>query len=413
MFAVLMMLGTGPRIALADGDAGEYRLGPGDRLQILTFGRVDLSGTFEVRAPGIIAFPLLGNVDVRQRTPSEVERLISDKLTNEYQIAASVSVDIALYRPFYIVGDVMTPGKYTYAPGINVLQAVAIAGGYYSFRPSSLSAQLDAIRAEENYNIATTQQRAALLRRARLVAERENLPEVAVPDELAALQNDPHVQIVLATERQLFVARREGLDAEIALLEAQTGSFQKEITALKASLTAVVEQSRLMGLELQDAQSLLSKGLTQRPRVFELQRLVAGLTAEESQTRAFLARAEQNIGKVKQEIVQHRAAFREEVEQQLVDIETRLVELAQHRAAARDLMAAMLDGSSSPTGVAPAGVRTEFLIRRITDGREAKLRATEATVVLPDDVIEVPPLLSEDAPNEGAQPSEPGVTTSN
>jgi hypothetical protein len=168
-----------------------------------------------------------------------------------------------------------------------------------------------------------------------------------------------------------------------------------------------------MGLELQDAQSLLTKGLTQRPRVLELQRLVAGLTAEESQNRAFLARAEQNIGKVKQEIVQHRAEFREEVEQQLVDIETRLVELAQHRAAAKDLMAAMLDGSSSPTGIAPEGARTEFMIRRITDGHETKLRATEATVILPDDVIEVPPLLSEDAPSEGVMPSDPGITTSN
>ena len=411
LLVILALPGSGMRGALAAGDdTGEYRLGPGDRLQILTFGREDLSGIFEVQAPGVIAFPLLGTLDVLQQTPSEVEYQISEKLIGDYQITASVSVEIALYRPFYIVGDVMTPGKYTYVPGLNVLQAIAIAGGHYTFRPTSLSAQLDAIRAEEAYNVVTTQWRATLIRRARLIAERDDLPEVALPEELVNIQSNPHVQVILVTERQLAATRRKGLSAEISLLEGQTGSFQKEMTALKASLAAVQEQRRLMEMELNDAQSLLSKGLTQRPRVLELQRLVAGLTAEESQTRAFLARAEQNIGKVAQEIVQRRAAFSEEVEQQLVDAETRLVELAQHRAAAGELMAAMAGGSSATVGTK---MRTDFLIRRTVGGREVKVSASETTLVLPDDVVEIPPLATAGIPGEQAGPSEPASTTSN
>jgi protein involved in polysaccharide export with SLBB domain len=34
------------------------------------------------------------------------------------------------YRPFYILGEVRSPGQYEYVSGINLHNAVAMAGGY-------------------------------------------------------------------------------------------------------------------------------------------------------------------------------------------------------------------------------------------------------------------------------------------
>jgi polysaccharide export outer membrane protein len=34
------------------------------------------------------------------------------------------------YRPFYIMGQVNSPGSYSYVNGITVLEAVVIAGGF-------------------------------------------------------------------------------------------------------------------------------------------------------------------------------------------------------------------------------------------------------------------------------------------
>ena len=45
--------------------------------------------------------------------------------------APSVSIEIAKFRPFYITGDVQHPGEYAYRPGLTVLQALSLAGGYY------------------------------------------------------------------------------------------------------------------------------------------------------------------------------------------------------------------------------------------------------------------------------------------
>jgi polysaccharide export outer membrane protein len=41
-----------------------------------------------------------------------------------------VSVEILSYRPFYIVGEVRTPGSYPYVAGMAVINGVALAGGF-------------------------------------------------------------------------------------------------------------------------------------------------------------------------------------------------------------------------------------------------------------------------------------------
>jgi polysaccharide export outer membrane protein/exopolysaccharide production protein ExoF len=398
---------AGPRAAPADDAApgeylpGEYHLGIGDRLHIRTFTRDDLSGDFEVRPPGNISFPLIGVVEVLGLTPSELERKIGDQLRTGYQIASSVNVEISLYRPFYIMGDVLNPGKYPFAPGIDVLQAVALAGGYYAVHPSE--AQVDAIHAEESYGVYTIQQRTALIRRARLLAEQNGQPDFTVPDELAAVRDQPDVMAAMATERQLFTARKDHLATEISMRQAQVASYNEEINALNAAVASSNEQERLVNQELQDAQNLLQKGLTQRPRVLELQRVLAELRGEEAQSRAFLARARQNIGKIQEEIAEHQAQFKEDVVQQLTDTEAQLRELAQHRQSSRDLVMATQRRIPLAQGPLSFDERTKFRIRRSTADGMTEIEASETTPVQPGDVVVIPALMADiPAPGQAA-----------
>ncbi|HVO01285.1 MAG TPA: polysaccharide biosynthesis/export family protein [Candidatus Cybelea sp.] len=390
----LLALGAfaGPRLAQADDAApSEYHLGIGDRLHIRTFNREDLSGDFDVRPPGTISFPLIGVIEVLGLTPTELERKVGEQLANGYQITSSVNVEISVYRPFYIMGDVLNAGKYPFAPGLNVLQAVALAGGYYAAHPSE--AQIDAIHADESYNVYSIQERTALVRHARLIAERDQRPDMALPEELLAIQDQPDIKAAVATERQLFTARKDQLAAEISMREAQVSSYNEEINALNASVASSNEQQRLVNQELQDAQHLLEKGLTQRPRVLELQRVLAELGGEEAQSRAYLARARQNIGKIEQEIAEHKAQFQEDVQQQLVDTEAQLRELAQHRLSSRDLVVATERRIPLEQGPLAYDERTKFRIRRVTGDGVAEIDATETTSVQPDDVIVVPALM--------------------
>tara|TARA_R110002096_G_scaffold353484_2_gene546745 strand:- start:446 stop:979 length:534 start_codon:yes stop_codon:yes gene_type:complete len=119
-----------------------YRLGSGDRIIVTVFGQENLSGEFELDGEGRIALPLIGDVVLGQRTLREAEREIVGRLQPDYLVNPRVSIQVANYRPFYILGEVKQPGSYAFVNGMTVVQAVAIAGGYtYRARQSRVSIQ--------------------------------------------------------------------------------------------------------------------------------------------------------------------------------------------------------------------------------------------------------------------------------
>lgn len=108
----------------------EYRLGAGDKLQIIVYGEEDLSGEFDVGGAGRIALPLIGEVMVDGQTLPQLEEAIAVKLREGYLTDPRVSAQVLNYRPFYIIGEVEEPGEYPYSNGMKLLNAVAVAGGY-------------------------------------------------------------------------------------------------------------------------------------------------------------------------------------------------------------------------------------------------------------------------------------------
>lgn len=106
-----------------------YVLGQGDRISIQVFDEPDLTMEALVGASGIINYSYLGDVRVTGKTPFELEQQITSQLRNGYLVNPSVNVTVAQYRPFFIGGEVRSPGSYPYQPGLTLDQAIAIAGG--------------------------------------------------------------------------------------------------------------------------------------------------------------------------------------------------------------------------------------------------------------------------------------------
>jgi polysaccharide export outer membrane protein len=107
-----------------------YTLGSGDRLKITVFGEEDLSGEFQVDGSGYISFPLIGEIRVRGENLRDTEALLVTALKDGYLIDPKISLEVMNFRPFYILGEVKEPGQYEYVNGINLHNAVAMAGGY-------------------------------------------------------------------------------------------------------------------------------------------------------------------------------------------------------------------------------------------------------------------------------------------
>lgn len=118
---------AGPPVELEQ--PSEYRLGPGDQLRITVFGENDLTGLYLVGSQGVIAYPLVGEVHAAGLTVLEFTESLQTAL-EQYLRAPNVSVEVANYRPFFILGEVQRPGTYPYSANLTVLNAVATAGGF-------------------------------------------------------------------------------------------------------------------------------------------------------------------------------------------------------------------------------------------------------------------------------------------
>ena len=114
----------------ADSVAG-YALGPGDRVRLTVFRHEDLSGEFDVDGEGFLAMPLVGEIRGAGMNARQLESEIEARLKEGgYLVNPQVSIEVLNYRPFYIIGEVNNPGSYQYVNGMNVINAVALAGGF-------------------------------------------------------------------------------------------------------------------------------------------------------------------------------------------------------------------------------------------------------------------------------------------
>ena len=108
-----------------------YKLGSGDKLRLVVYGEEDLGGEYLVDGGGEVQLPLIGEMPAAGMSIHEFQASIGNKFVAEgYLKDPRVSVEVLNYRPFYIIGEVKTPGQYPYVSGMNVLNAVALAGGF-------------------------------------------------------------------------------------------------------------------------------------------------------------------------------------------------------------------------------------------------------------------------------------------
>ena len=107
-----------------------YTLDAGDKLRVVVFGQDGISNTYIVDAGGNVSLPLVGSVAARGITTQQLSQRIAARLKQGYVRDPHVTVEVETYRPFFILGEVTTPGQYPYVADMTVEKAVAIAGGF-------------------------------------------------------------------------------------------------------------------------------------------------------------------------------------------------------------------------------------------------------------------------------------------
>jgi polysaccharide export outer membrane protein len=122
-----------PAAATLTADESSYQIGPGDRVKVTVFRHDDLTGEYTLDGAGNLAMPLIGEVKANGLTTRQLEQRIASQLSDGYLVDPQVAVEVLNYRPFYILGEVRSPGSYPYVNGMTVLNAV-ILGGDFTYR---------------------------------------------------------------------------------------------------------------------------------------------------------------------------------------------------------------------------------------------------------------------------------------
>jgi len=120
-----------PRLLNPTAPEAEYKVGPQDLLEVQVWGQPDLARTVRVNLQGKISLPLIGGVDAVGLTAQQLEKNISDRLSEKFLQDPQVTVFIKEFTTlrFTIEGAVNKPGLYPLSGQITLLRALAVAGG--------------------------------------------------------------------------------------------------------------------------------------------------------------------------------------------------------------------------------------------------------------------------------------------
>jgi polysaccharide export outer membrane protein len=115
-----------------------YRLDSGDRLRVVVFGQEGLINSYLVDPSGMITMPLIGAVRARGLTTADLCRAVAERLRGGFVREPHVAIEVEIYRPFFILGEVTFPGQYAFVPHMTAQNAIAIAGGFTprAYRPT-------------------------------------------------------------------------------------------------------------------------------------------------------------------------------------------------------------------------------------------------------------------------------------
>ena len=179
------------------------------------------------------------------------------------------------------------------------------------------------------------QHRSAVALEARLVAERDGLDAIAWPEQSLG----PEAAAVRATQERIFTARKASFDSEAAILDQRIIQLQEQAAGFKGQITAQNREIALLVEEADAVRSLVERGYAPKPRLRTLERARAEVTGERALNQAQVARLAEASGEARLQIVRLGNARRTEVTTELREVETRLADLDERVAAARDVLA--------------------------------------------------------------------------
>ncbi|MBO1909460.1 polysaccharide biosynthesis/export family protein [Microvirga sp. 3-52] len=367
-----------------------------------------LGGEYSIATSGNVLLPFLGEIPAEGKTIGELSNSIAGALQKRVGLTTqpAAAVEIVQFRPVYVIGDVEKPGEYSFRPGLTVLQAVGLAGGERRTTETGLlRLERDRITAQASVQTTRNDLRRAYARRSRLRSELAGADQIEIPKELA---NDADTAILLAGEKGIMLARREGLRAQRDVLKKLKELLSSEISSLDKKIVVQNKQLTLAREELSKVSSLVDRGLTVSSREFTLERTVADLEGRFLDLETAVLRAKQGINAATQKEVSLESDWRRDLMVDLQQAEAKIEELTTKFETARSLLHETT--VTAPLLAAERWKRdewkTSYMLVRGSGGNAEKIPTNESALLRAGDVVQVTLQNPEEAPVASAKGEE-------
>lgn len=305
-----------------ESQSDKYVLGPQDRVNIRVHSLrrnstevlnwTALTGEFGVGPEGNLSLPIIGRLNATGATTQELADEISRRLKEVVTLTdtPTTSVEIARYRPIFIMGAVQQPGKYEYQPGMTALQAVATAQGLA--RGSDLgTAERDVIVNTGELRSLENEQILLEAKLARLTAEVNEDEGVTYPQSLQR-NRDSRADAAIREEDLRFDARRRALKAELEAIVQARQLMTEELRSLDEKGENFERQIELGKKELANTQALVRKGLAPNARELSAEGAKASLQNGFIDIQVLKLKVQQSLYQSDRDEVEVKARYRKE-----------------------------------------------------------------------------------------------------
>jgi exopolysaccharide production protein ExoF len=392
----------------AENSAARPAFGPGDRVKLAFYEilqstdekwgsdrqrmqesrngvqlRAEFSREYLVQEDGTVSIPILGNFGIAGQKVSiplaQVECAFGAFLGKQ----GYVNVVSVTKQPIYVVGKVKNSGSFEYTPGMSVLHAVALAGGFDKANIEPWQA-VDMARNTQVLQRALDRVSKMVARTAAIEATRSDTP-IKMPQELPDLVGDEQAVHLISQE---LVPRRLAMNA-LALnekaLDTAVESASSEVKLRKGILPVLQKTIDLRQERVASLQKLADTGSIGRPILIQAQselldaetRLQETLNSiDVAQDRLNNALRERAAGQTQAAMVQQKdiSAAREEVSNE-----------------ARDGVAAskVMDAIAATALSSASSETVEYFIIRRSHNESDPIPAKETTQLEPGDLLQV------------------------
>ncbi len=197
---------------------------------------------------------------------------------------------------------------------------------------------LDEVQSRASTEIVRSRYAIALAQRARLIAERDGLEKIEYPQWLLEQKDDKTIQEAIRGQQNIFESRRTSHLSQITILEQKAVQLEEEIRGLEGQVESGKRQIALINEEIRDVGSLVEKKLAPLSRLRALQRNLAELNGNQSQSISRIAQTRQAIGEVELQIRELSNKLMDEVVAELKDVQGQIFDLEEQRRVSEDVL---------------------------------------------------------------------------